>query len=448
MKSLIKLLQNIKFMAIDGFEVVGGPDPWDTTLVVDVRPTKGKLDRCPKCGKRGRYYDEGGGARLWRALDLGVTKVYFRGRAPRVRCAEHGVVVASVPWARHGSWFTRGFEDWVCWMTVNCTRSTVAECCRIDWKTVGPVVSRVQADLEAARGSRLDGLVDIGIDETSYRKGYKYLTLVVDHATGEVVWAHDGYGKSVLEGFFGSLSDEQKSSIRRITGDGAGNITECAEEHCPGAERLLDPFHVVSWATDALDEVRRRVWNDLRREEKAERRGRGRPKKGEERPPSAADAVKKSRWPLLKNPENLTGAQEAKLALLAAEDGDLYRGYLLKERLRLLLKSGPGSAAAELDAWLSWACRCRIPEFVELSRKIRRHRGRILDTVASGLSNARLEAINNKVKVAVRMAYGFHDVGSLISLIMLRCSGLPVTLPGRRPKAVRARPAAKPGAAA
>ena len=94
MKSLIKFLQNINTASIDSVEVIGGPDPWRTTLVVDIRPTKGKLDRC---------HDEGGGVRLWRAPGLGVTRVYLQGRAPRVRCAEHGVVAASVPWARHGS---------------------------------------------------------------------------------------------------------------------------------------------------------------------------------------------------------------------------------------------------------------------------------------------------------------------------------------------------------
>jgi len=436
MKSLFKLLQNIKNTVIESTEVTGGPDAWDTSLVLNVRPTKGQVHRCPKCGKRMPYYDEGQGRRLWRALDLGVTRVYLQSRAPRVECAKHGVIVAGVPWARHGSWFTRAFEDWVCWMAMHCTRSVVSECCRIDWKSVGPVIARVQKDLEENRGSRFDGLVEIGIDETSYKKGHKYLTLVVNHGTGEVVWAHKGHGKGVLTGFFEALSAEQRASIETVTGDGAGWITECVEEFCPAATRLLDPFHIVQWATNALDDVRRRIWNEARKAQGKEAGyRRGRPRKDEARPPDVAARIKGSRYALLKNPEGLTASQQAKLGMVAAQSSELYRAYVLKERLRLLLKMDAGSAEAELGSWLSSACRCRIPELVGLSRKIRRHRKRIIDTVASGLSNARVEAINNKIKVTIRMGYGFRNIDNLIALIMLRCSKLSVMLPGRRPKA-------------
>jgi transposase len=435
MKRLLKLLQNIKDTAIEGVQITGGPNPWETSLVISVHPTKGQQLRCPKCGKKMPYYDEGEGPRFWRALDLGVIKVWLHGRAPRVRCLKHNVIVASVPWARHGSWFTRPFEEWVCWMSVHCTRSVVSECCRIDWKSVGPIISRVQADLEAARGrSRFDGLVRLGVDETSYRKGYKYMTVVVNHDTSEVIWAHKGHGKGVLEKFFKSLTPEQRASIKAVTGDGAKWITECVEESCPSAQRLLDPFHIVQWATDALDDVRKRIWNELRKGQKKEKRRRGRPKKGEKPAADKASEVKGSRYALLKNPEDLTQCQQAKLEMLAVENTELHRAYTYKERLRLLLKLGPEEAASELGLWLSGACRSRIPEIVELSKKIRRHKVRIIDTVASGLSNARVEAFNNKIKVTIKMGYGFRNIDNLIALVYLRCSNLPVALPGRRPR--------------
>jgi len=433
MKSLLKLLLNIKLTVIEKVEIVGGPDIWNTQLVLSIRPTKGQQLLCPRCAKRRPYYDEGQGVRLWRTLDLGVIMVYLKCRAPRVACPKHGVIVASVPWARHGSWFTHPFEDWVCWMALHCTRSVVAECCRIDWKSVGPVIARVQKDLEAARGSRFDGLVSLGIDETSYKKGHSYLTVVVNHDTSEVIWAHKGHGKGVLQKFFKALSEGQRAQIKTVTGDGARWITECVEESCPNAKRLLDPFHIVGWATDGLDNVRKRIWNELRKAQKKEKFGRGRPKKGEIRPTDISSEVKGSRNALLKNPEDLTRSQEIKLEILANENRELYRGYLLKERLRLLLKMDIDDARKELDAWLSHACRCRIPEFVELSKKIRRHKTRILDTIAFGLSNARTEAINNKIKVTIKMGYGFRNIDNLIALIMLRCSRLPILLPGRRP---------------
>jgi len=425
MKRLLKMLLNIKLTIIDKIEIAGGPEIWDTRLILHVRPTKGQLLRCPKCGKRMPYYDEGHGVREWRALDLGVIKVYLKGRAPRVCCAEHGVIVAAVPWARHGSWFTHDFESQVAWMVLNATRKVVSELFRIEWATVGSIVARVSSDLRADMPSPFDGLVSIGIDETSYKKGWKYLTVIVNHDTGAIIWAHKGHGKEVLSQFFRLLTKEQSAQIRSVTGDGANWITDCVEEFCPNAKRLLDAFHIVSWATEALDSVRRRIWNELRTPKDKEKR-----KNRRMRPGAAAD-VKGTRFALLKNPEDLTQGQQARLEMLALENGQLHKAYLYKERLRLLLKMPVEDATLELDAWLRSSCHSKIPEIVELSKKIRRHKTRIIETIASGLSNARVEAINNKIKVTVRMAYGFKNIDNLIALIYLRCSKLPIHLPCR-----------------
>lgn len=145
----------------------------------------------------------------------------------RVRCPEHGVVTAAVPWAYPGSGFTRDFDLTVAWMAERLPRSAVAEYMRVDWQTVGSCVSRALADLEPDRKRRLDGLVRIGIDETSYRKGHKYITVVTGHDTNTVVWVADGHGKSVLERFYKELTPEQRAGIRVADGDGARWITDC-----------------------------------------------------------------------------------------------------------------------------------------------------------------------------------------------------------------------------
>ena len=432
MKSLLKLMLNIKKTVIEHIEIKGGLDIWDTELIVRVRPTKGQQLCCPHCHKKSPYYDEGGGSRKWRAPDLGMVRVYLRAKAPRVCCAEHGVVVASVPWARHGSWFSKAFEEQVAWMVLHATRAVVAEYFRIEWKTVGAIIARVQTDKQAAVPNPFDELVNIGIDETSYKKGHKYLTVVVNHDTGAVIWAAKGHSRAVLTQFFKALSEQQRASIKIVTGDGARWITACVEEFCPAATRLLDNFHIVSWATDALDSLRRRAWNEA----KAGKRPVGRPRSDAVDPKDQARAIKGLRFALLKNPEDLSETQTAKIDMLALENRQMYRGYLLKERLRLLLKMDEQSAAVELSGWLASACHSRIPEFVELSRKIRRHAQRILDTIRLGFSNARVEAINNKIKVTIKMGYGFRNIDNLIALIMLRCSGLPFNLPGRRTQAV------------
>ena len=184
--------------------------------------------------------------------------------APRVDCRRHGVKVAWVPWARHASWFTHAFEDQVAWLTVATTKTAVVELMRIAWETVGAICARVMADALAGRDP-LDGLVRVGIDEVHYRKGQRYLTVVVDHDTGRLVWAKAGRSKATVHAFFDALGDERAGQLQVVTADAAGWIADVVDERAPQATRVMDVFHVVSWATDALDEVRRETWNDARR---------------------------------------------------------------------------------------------------------------------------------------------------------------------------------------
>lgn len=125
-------------------------------------------------------------------------------------------------------------------------------------------------------------------------------------------------------------------------------------------------------------------------------------------------------------------AQSGKLAEIAREDKRLHSACLPKEDLRGVFKSPDGAAAAEkLGKWLNRACRSWTKEIKELSKKVRRRREAIARAVELGVSNARVEAVNNKVKLTVRMGCGFRDIDNLIALAMLRCSNLPIKLPGR-----------------
>ena len=414
------MIKILRFLLCLKKTVIEGVEFRENGIAVAVRPHKREMHRCPKCGRRCPVHDRSGSPRSWRALDLGTSKCWLEYTMERVACPEHGVLACMVPWARHGSWFTRGFEDQVAWLMVHCSRTVVAQLMRIDWKTVGPVCKRVAGDLEAARGgSRFDGLRRIGVDETSYKKGRKYLTVVVDHERNRVVWACRGHGKSQLNAFFDLLTDEQRAAIEVVTADGATWIADVVGTRCPNAERVMDPFHVVSWATSALDELRKQAWRDARKDGSAEGK-------------AAAKGIKGSKYPLLMNPEDLTERQASSLEAVVRSDRRLYRGYLLKEGLRDVYKAADaGEARARLDSWLSWACRCRIPEFVELSRKVRRRRDAIVRAVEPGISNARIESMNNKIKLTIRMGYGFRNIDNLIALIMLRCSDLQPQLPGR-----------------
>ena len=246
-------------------------------VAVPVRPYAGDMDRCARCGERGRPYDRLG-VRRWRHLDIGCTRLLLEHAPRRVDCAEHGVTVAMGPWAKRKSAYTRDFERQTAWLSVHAPRSAVSALMRVDRKSVGPICERVADELRAEQGAGLfDGLRSIGVDETGYRKGHTYLTVVVDHERHRVIWAHDGYGKDVFSLFFKALTPEQRASIKVVTGDGARWIDSCVAEHCPNAERVLDGFHIVSWMSDALDKVGKRLWNQARHDggEDAAKRMRG-----------------------------------------------------------------------------------------------------------------------------------------------------------------------------
>ena len=180
-KSVWKKLLGLERAVVEGVEVGD-----NGTIVVSVRPKAKARDCCPHCRRRCAGYDWGG-RRRWRALDLGTTFASLEGWAPRVRCKQHGVVVAAVPWARHDAGFTRAFEDQVAWLAVRTNKTAVAELMRIAWRTVGWICERVMAEQRAGR-DLFAGLERVGIDEISIRKGQRYLTVIVDHDSGRLVW--------------------------------------------------------------------------------------------------------------------------------------------------------------------------------------------------------------------------------------------------------------------
>ncbi len=244
--------------------------------------------------------------------------VYLEAEVIRVRCREHGVVVAHVPWARAAARHTHAFEDTVAWWTARASTSVVAE----------------------------------------------------------------------------------------------------LRERAPQAVLCLDPFHVVQWATDAVDSVRRGLWNTLRGQGHAE----------------AASDIRGTRWAVLKNPENLTGGQRTTLATIAKTNSRLYRAYLLKEQLRAVLTARGTPGRALLAGWLAWATRSRIPEFTKLAKSIKHYLPLIRNTLDHGLSNARSESTNTHPRVLTRRSYGFHTPQALITMAMLTRSGLCPPLPGRSTK--------------
>jgi transposase len=257
------------------------------------------------------------------------------------------------------------------------------------------------------------------VDEISYRRGQRYLTQVCDHTTGAIVWVRPGRDAATLQAFFAELGD-RKHSIRAISIDMNGAYEKAirdqitADEHF-NPEICFDPFHVVTLAGRAVDEVRRAEWN-----------AQGKSKTGQGR------WVKAVRWSLLKAPERQSARQLDALAEVQRVNKRLYRAFLLKEELRLLYHlEDPALAEPHLKAWLAWASRSQLKPFVKLARTIREHRDGVLAAIRLRLSNSRMEALNSKVRLLSHRSFGFHGPAPLIALIYLCCTGLLIDLPLR-----------------
>jgi transposase len=211
-------------------------------LVFSVRPKATQAGRCSRCRKRCAGYDGGDATRRWRTLDVGSTKAYLQAAAPRVQCPEDGVVVAHVPWARPGSKHIWAFEDTCAWLAAHTALSVLTVFLRIAWRTVDGIVTRVVADGRDTN-DLLAGLVRIGIDEISYRKGQRYLTVIVDHGSSRLVWAREGRNQETLGAFFDALGPERTTLLTHVSCDGAEWIHALVRARAPGALICLDPFY-------------------------------------------------------------------------------------------------------------------------------------------------------------------------------------------------------------
>lgn len=371
---------------------------------------------CPHCGhKTSARYDTRPCPSTWRHLDLGVWRVELRSTLRRLRCPTHGVVVEAVPFARPGAHLTRDFDDLLAWLATRMDKTAIARLCRVSWRTVGRACGRVVAS-ELDPG-RLDGLFRIGVDEISWRKHHKYLTLVVDHDRGVVIWGAQGRDSKTLDEFFAELGTTRSAAIEAVSLDlGPAYLKSVqADGHAPQAIVCADIFHVVKLVGDALDEVRRDLWQQLRR-----------------LPDDRwAKDFKGSRWALLKNPEDLTDRQADQLARIRRNRGGIWRAYEMKEQFRAIFAGDltRDEAAVLLDRWCARAQRSRLAPFVKTARTMRQRRDLILNAVEHGISNGRVEGLNTKVRLIVRRAYGFHSADAALALVMLGAGPIDLKLP-------------------
>jgi transposase len=399
----------LRLLRLDGIWVRGVRFEVDRVLVT-VALRRRRLC-CPLCSYSTRHrHNRQQVESVWRHLDLGVWRLELRAQLRRLQCPEHGVRVEGVPFARHGARFTRDFEALVAWLAMRTDQTTISRLVRIDWGTVGRIIGRVCAD--ELDPDRLHNLFEIGIDEVSWRKQHRYLTLVADHLRGQIVWGTEGNSAAAADEFFAELGTSRSHAIEVVSLDMGPGYAKSTAEHAPQATIAIDPFHVVALANRALDDVRRGYWNELRRS-------------GDK---TAARRFKDARWSLLKAPKNLSEKQAATLRRLKAAGGEVWRAYTLKEALRAIFAPSltTEDVSVLIDRFLSKAARSRLEPFVRLGQTIRRHRNGILHAIRLGINQGRTEALNNKVRLITRRAYGFHSAHAALALVMLTCG--PISL--------------------
>jgi len=327
-----------------------------------------------------------------------------------VRCADCGVGVEAVPWARPGARHTRDFEDLAAFLAQQMAKTPIARLLRVRWDTVGRIVERVVSDHLDAR--RLEGLVQIGVDEIAYRRGQRYLTTVCDHRTGAIVWMRPGRNAATLQAFFTELS-ERRQSIRAVSIDMSGGYAKAVREGLPDAEVCIDPFHVCQLAARAVDDVRRSEWNAKGKSKTA-----------------GGKWVKGVRWSLLKAPSASRSPSSPRSARSRSPTVASFGRSCSRSSCGCSTTwTIPRMAPEHLAAWLGWASRSKLRPFVKLARTIRRHREGILSAIRLGLSNGRLEGLNSKVRLISHRSFGFHGAPPLIALVYLCCGGLVVTPP-------------------
>jgi transposase len=378
----------------------------EKVLVIVVEPDEETRNRCPECGQRGRPVEHD--VKRWRTLDVHGKRTFLEADLPRIQCPGHGKITAAVPWARHDDRFSRPLEEFAAWKAAHMPWTRAAAELRVTWEALASICARVAADA-AAGTDRLDGLRRIGIDEKSWGKGSgKFLVIVTDHDTSRVVWVAQGRDQATVRQFFGDLGEERTRLLTHVSADGADWIHPVVREKAPRAQICLDAFHVVKWAGERLDDLRRRLAGELRAA------GRG----------DEAATLGGGMRALRKDERKLTPGQRGTLAQIAVVNKPLYKGYLIKEQIREAFKVKGSDGTKLMRGVTVWAHRCRIPEFTALARTLSRYKDSIHATLDGGPSNGRAEALNAQVNALITRAKGFRTATALMNMILFVHGGI------------------------
>jgi transposase len=413
-KLLGKLLR-LEGMKITRFELVDDPEEAARkTLILWVKPFKNGC-RCQVCQRRCRIVTPARDERKWTDISMLGRRVELRYCPKEIECPTHGRAQEMIPWAAPHARETYRSEWRICTLSQLMTQKAVAEVTCIPKSTIS---DRLHAIITRVRtGHRVRGLVSIGVDELSYKKGQKYVTLVYDLDRAKVLWVGEGKGRATLERFFNEeLTQKQREAIRWASCDMANAYTETIKDHCPNVKLVIDRFHVVKNLNEAVDEVRKEQWRELEGEQKK--------------------AIKGLRWLLRRSPLSRTKGDTRALNALARGNRRIYRAWELKDEFEHFWSyQYVGSGRKFLEQWMTRALRSRLPSMRKFVNTLRNYQENILTYIERSLTNAVAEGINRIVKLAKNRASGYRGVEAFADMIYLLVGDLDI--PAQVPSTLR-----------
>ena len=403
MRALLTLLRFV--LQVQGFVVEGAEIQREENAVVFRGRRRPSLPRCSVHRHEVLTGEITTHSVRWRHLDLPGCKTYLEAEVREGRCRRcNGRRLERMPWAVPRAEHTRAFDRRVASLVQVANKSATARMFAICWVTVGRIVARVVK--ECLPRDLLDDLVAIGVDETSHKRGHRYITVVTDLERNRVVWIGDGKSGDTLREFFRLLGPERSAKLALVAMDMSEAYQGVVREYAKQADIVFDRFHVVKLLLEAVDEVRREQCRTL---------------EGEER-----EALKKTRFALLRNPKHLKPRDLAAIARVRATNRKLTRAYQLRVDFEEFWKCRNEDEARKFAMrWTRAALLSRLEPFRTFARTVRKHLDGILMFFRyPGQTNAVSEGVNNKIKLLIHKAYGFHNVAALMAMIYLCCTGI------------------------
>jgi transposase len=345
--------------------------------------------RCSVCRSR-RVIRRGGRRRRFRGLPIGRRRVWIVLLVPRLECKKCGAVrQAEVSFAPGQHGYTKRFARYVLELVRHMTMWDVAEHLGVSWNLVKELLK--EALRRRFGRPRLKELRLVAIDEISVGRGHRYLTVVLDLATGAVVFIGNGKGAEALDPFWKRLRSA-RAHIEAVAIDMSQAYVNAVRAHLPGATLVFDHFHVVKLMNDKLSDLRRELQRQAESEEK--------------------EVLKGTRWLLLKAPKKLdkTRNEIERLEAALTLNTPLAAAYYLKEDLRQLWSQQDKAHATRfLESWIERARATGIRQLVQMSNTLSLYRAGVLAYYDVPISTGPLEGTNNKIKTLQRQAYGYRD---------------------------------------